>query len=66
MTASVALAQQDIRALYKTDPAAAMVTDHALTQGLDPADPFHSVVEPMDGCGVRVPIGVHRALGGAA
>jgi uncharacterized OsmC-like protein len=29
-----------------------------------PADPFHSIVEPMDGCGVRVPVGVHRALGG--
>ena len=41
-----------------------MVTDHALTGGADPSDPFHSIVEPMDGCGVRVPVGVHRALGG--
>lgn len=64
MTVSVPNAQRSVRALYKEDPSAAMVTDHALACGADPSDPFHSVVEPMDGCGVQVPIGVHRALGG--
>lgn len=64
MNVSVPNAQREVRALYKKDPSAAMVTDHALARGADPSDPFHSVVEPMDGCGVQVPIGVHRALGG--
>ncbi|MBU0783800.1 MAG: OsmC family protein [Gammaproteobacteria bacterium] len=64
MNVSVPNAQREVRALYKEDPSAAMVTDHALARGADPSDPFHSVVEPMDGCGVQVPIGVHRALGG--
>jgi uncharacterized OsmC-like protein len=64
MTFSVPNAQREMRALYKVEPGAAMVTDHALARGVDPLDPFHSVVEPMDGCGVQVPIGVHRALGG--
>ena len=57
-------AQAPLRAAYRHAPESAMVTDHALTCGVDPADPFHSIVEPMDGCGVRVPVGVHRALGG--
>ena len=61
---SVPNAQREVRALYKEYTGAAMVTDHAVTRGVDPSDPFHSVVEPMDGCGVAVPIGVHRALGG--
>ncbi|PZO14036.1 MAG: osmotically inducible protein OsmC [Betaproteobacteria bacterium] len=64
MTFSVPNAQREMRALYKVEPGAAMVTDHALARGVDPLDTFHSVVEPMDGCGVQVPIGVHRALGG--
>lgn len=64
MNVSVPNAQREVRALYKEHPSAAMVTDHALARGADPSDPFHSVVEPMDGCGVQVPIGVHRALGG--
>lgn len=41
-----------------------MVTDHARTCGASPFDPFHSKVEPMDGCGVVVPIGTHAAVGG--
>ena len=41
-----------------------MVTDHARTSGPAPADPFHLQVEPMDGCGIVVPIGTHAALGG--
>jgi uncharacterized OsmC-like protein len=57
-------AQASLRRQYKQTPALAMVTDHARTCGTDPADPFHSLVEPMDGCGVSVPVGVHRAVGG--
>lgn len=57
-------AQTPLRSLYKQSPAMAMVTDHARTCGTDPSDPFHSRVEPMDGCGVSVPVGVHRAVGG--
>jgi uncharacterized OsmC-like protein len=57
-------AQAPLRSLYRATPALAMVTDHARTCGADPADPFHSRVEPMDGCGVVVPVGVHRAVGG--
>ena len=57
-------AQTSLRQQYKETPALAMVTDHARTCGTDPTDPFHSRVEPMDGCGVSVPIGVHRAVGG--
>ena len=56
--------QAPLRSSYKPTPSLAMVTDHARTCGADPADPFHSAVEPMDGCGVKVPMGVHRALGG--
>lgn len=57
-------AQAPLRSQYKETPALAMVTDHARTCGIDPSDPFHSRVEPMDGCGVVIPIGVHRAVGG--
>jgi uncharacterized OsmC-like protein len=64
MTSLVQDAQAPLRRQYKETPALAMVTDHARTCGADPADPFHSRVEPMDGCGVSVPIGVHRAVGG--
>lgn len=56
--------QAPLRDLYKETPALAMVTDHARSCGTDPSDPFHSTVEPMDGCGVSVPVGVHRAVGG--
>ncbi|BBB29265.1 OsmC family protein [Neptunomonas japonica] len=61
---SVNEAQQPLRAQYKTSPETAIVTDHARTCGPDANDPFHSIVEPMQGCGVNVPIGVHHALGG--
>ncbi|WP_151447650.1 OsmC family protein [Lacisediminimonas profundi] len=64
MTSSVNQAQSPLRIQYKESPRLAMITDHARTCGIDPSDPFHSRVEPMDGCGVFVPIGVHRALGG--
>ena len=57
-------AQEPLRKAYKETPTLAMVTDHARTCGAVPADPFHSTVEPMDGCGVAVPVGVHRAVGG--
>ncbi len=61
---SVYEAQAALRTQYKETPELAMVTDHALTGGIDPSDPFHTLVKPMDGCGVSVPISVHRALGG--
>lgn len=61
---SVFKAQSPLRAKYRQSPESAIVTDHARTSGPDPADPFHSVVEPMDGCGVAVPVGVHAAVGG--
>jgi len=64
MKTTVQDAQAPLRNLYKDSPALAMVTDHARSCGTDPADPFHSRVEPMDGCGVSVPVGVHRAVGG--
>ena len=64
MKTTVQDAQSPLRSLYKETPALAMVTDHARTCGADPSDPFHSTVDPMDGCGVSVPIGVHRAVGG--
>ncbi len=60
----VALAQAPLREHYRQSPQAALVTDHARARGADAADPFHSTVEPMDGCGVAVPVGVHRAIGG--
>ncbi|MGF1776180.1 OsmC family protein [Vibrio nomapromontoriensis] len=57
-------AQRPLRDSYVKDPNIAMVTDHAKTSGDHAADPFHSIVEPMDGCGVMVPVGVHAAVGG--
>jgi uncharacterized OsmC-like protein len=64
MRTTVQDAQAPLRSQYRETPALALVTDHARTCGTDPSDPFHSCVEPMDGCGVSVPIGVHRAVGG--
>jgi len=64
MNISVRVAQSPLRTQYKETPSLAMVTDHARTGATEPTDPFHARVEPMDGCGVSVPIGVHRALGG--
>jgi uncharacterized OsmC-like protein len=57
-------AQKPLKAKYREDPDSAVVVDHAMTSGEIAADPFHSKVEPMDGCGVSVPVGVHAALGG--
>ena len=56
--------QASLRAQYKASPETALVSDHARTGGSDPRDPFHATVEPMTGCGVTVPVGVHRAVGG--
>ncbi len=64
MSAMVFNAQKPLKASYKQDPSLAMVTDHAMTTGPDASDPFHSQVEPMDGCGVVIPVGVHSAVGG--
>ncbi len=41
-----------------------MIIDHAKTSGDIASDPFHSRVEPMDGCAISVPVGVHAAIGG--
>ncbi|MDX2453800.1 OsmC family protein [Desulfosarcina sp.] len=57
-------AQKPLRAQYTQEPELAMVIDHAKTSGDIASDPFHSMVEPMDGCGVSVPVGVHAAVGG--
>lgn len=64
MQTSVNQAQLPLRHSYEATPELAMVTDHARTCGLSPDDPFHTRVEPMDGCGMVVPIGTHAALGG--
>lgn len=64
MRNSVYEAQATLRAQYKETPELAMVTDQALTCGLDLSDPFHSLVTPMHGGGVTVPFGVHSAVGG--
>jgi len=64
MEAHVYLAQEPLRASYEKTPALATVTDHACTSGAALHDPFHTRVEPMDGCGVVLPIGTHAALGG--
>ncbi len=57
-------AQKPLKAKYRETPGSAMIVDHARTSGKTASDPFHSTVEPMDGCGVSVPVGVHRAVGG--
>ena len=56
--------QAPLRAQYKSMPQAARVVDRGRTSGKNAADPFHSTVEPMPGCGATLPVGVHRALGG--
>ena len=57
-------AQASLRAQYKETPELAMVTDQARTCGIDPSDPFHSLVKPMHGGDATVPFGVHGAVGG--
>lgn len=64
MKSSVFEAQKPLKESYLKNPGLAMVIDHAKTSGKEAADPFHSIVEPMDGCGISVPIGVHSAVGG--
>ena len=61
---SVLALQAPLRKKYVTSPDAAWVTDHASTSSIDHLDPFHATVEPMTGCGVTIPVGVHAALGG--
>jgi uncharacterized OsmC-like protein len=63
-TSIVREAQAPLRARYKTTPETALVVDRAQTCGADASDPYHSMVEPMPGCGATLPVGVHRALGG--
>jgi len=64
MNPSVFEAQKPLKESYVKDPDLAMVIDHAKTSGEPATDPYHSIVEPMDGCGVSVPVGVHAAVGG--
>jgi uncharacterized OsmC-like protein len=64
MQMSVYSAQKPLRVKYKEAPGSAMVVDHAKTSGKVGSDPFHSEVEPMDGCGISIPVGVHAAVGG--
>ncbi|MEZ5739891.1 MAG: OsmC family protein [Burkholderiaceae bacterium] len=64
MEATVFLAQKPLRASYRATPGQAMVTDHARTGNQQLTDPFRTSVQPMDGCGIVVPIGTHAALGG--
>ncbi len=64
MQTSVYNAQKPLKGKYKQAPDLAMVTDHAKTSGEVASDPFHSKVEPMDGCGITIPVGVHAAVGG--
>lgn len=63
-TFSVREYQAPLRLLYKSSPESAWVTDHAITAGTDASDPFHSVVEPRPEFGEKLPVGVHRAVGG--
>ena len=64
MQPNVFEAQKHLKAQYNAEPELAMVIDHAKTSSNTASDPFHSRVEPMDGCGVSVPVGVHAAIGG--
>lgn len=64
MKNAVYKAQASLRTQYVETPELAMVTDEARTCGIDPSDPFHSRVEPMRASAVKVPCGVHRAVGG--
>ena len=64
MSTIVFYAQKPLKASYKQDPSLAIIIDHAKTTGINASDPFHSQVEPMDGCGVVIPVGVHAAVGG--
>ena len=64
MEPSVYNAQKPLKLKYREAPESAMIVDHAKTTGKTASDPFHSVVEPMDGCGVSIPVGVHGAVGG--
>ena len=60
----VYIAQKPLKASYRVAPTQALITDHARTCGSSATDPFRSKVEPMDGCGVVVPVGTHAAVGG--
>jgi uncharacterized OsmC-like protein len=61
---SVMALQTPLRQQYVAAPEKARVTDWATTSSNNHQDPFHAVVEPMQGCGIKVPVGVHAALGG--
>ena len=63
MTPRTFEAQARLRAEYKANPNLAMVTDHASTRSINPADPFHSLVIPKAGGDPAFPVGVHSAVG---
>ncbi|MCW8902252.1 OsmC family protein [Sedimenticola sp.] len=60
----VGAAQAPLRKEYKIRPQSARVVDGAKASSPYTDDPFHSIVEPMPGCGATLPVGVHHALGG--
>ncbi|MES2188797.1 MAG: OsmC family protein [Pseudomonadota bacterium] len=61
---SVFALQSPLRKKYVASPDAALIVDCAVTASTNNLDPFHATVEPMEGCGIKVPVGVHSALGG--
>ena len=61
---SVFALQAPLRRKYVASPDTALVVDCAVTSSANNLDPFHATVEPMEGCGIKVPVGVHSALGG--
>lgn len=63
-TSDVRKRQEPLRAEYQATPGAAAVTDRARTGGTVVGDALHTEVYPMPETGVKVPIGVHRAVGG--
>lgn len=64
MTSSVYDTQRELRTLYKSKPASALVCDEAFTCGTDLTDPFHSKVHVMKDGSVAIPFGVHSGVGG--
>ena len=55
--------QDPLRALYRTDPAEAWITDRARARHSPPDDPFHGTVA-MGATDTPIGIGIHQAVGG--
>jgi len=56
--------QKPLMAEYLVNPAKAWITDEATIEGQDLDDPFHSTVKMNGELQRRLPVGVHRAVGG--